>query len=434
MSEKNGVVDALRVALSANPGDTGVRLHLADLLVSENIDLREASEHYVAVLATDPAHVQALRGAARAFRGLGDDVKAQGYEKLLAALGEGEGEGPGSATETPQQASNVTSLHVDGADRHPPKDQPGSAKVTKLRVVDGSAEISDWDGPEPVVTLADVGGMDHVKKRLHLSFLAPLQNPQMMETFGKSLRGGLLLYGPPGCGKTFIARALAGELGAKFMSVGLSDVLDMWMGESERKLHEIFETARRQAPAVLFFDEIDALGRKRSQIRSSAGRTIVNQLLAEMDSVGKVNEHVFVLAATNHPWDVDTALRRPGRFDRSVLVLPPDEPARQSILAMQLKGKPMEPGIVVAELSKHTDFFSGADLVHLCETALEYALEASLTSGDVRPISQANFHKALQEVKPSTRPWFDTAKNYAMFANEGGSYDDLLDYIKSRRL
>src|SRR5205085_5447940 len=132
----------------------------------------------------------------------------------------------------------------------------------------------------PEMTLADVGGMAEVKRRLNMAFLAPLRNPQIMRTYGKSLRGGLMLYGPPGCGKTFIARALAGELGAKFLSVGLSDVLDMWLGESERKLREIFDTARRNAPAVLFFDEIDALGQKRSHLRGGAGRNIVNQLLA----------------------------------------------------------------------------------------------------------------------------------------------------------
>ncbi len=115
--------------------------------------------------------------------------------------------------------------------------------------------------------------MEEVKKRLNLTFLAPLKNPEIRRMYAKSLRGGMMLYGPPGCGKTFIARALAGELGATFFSVGLSDVLDMWLGESERKLHEIFEAARRKAPAVLFFDEIDALGQKRSQEDRKSNRS-----------------------------------------------------------------------------------------------------------------------------------------------------------------
>jgi SpoVK/Ycf46/Vps4 family AAA+-type ATPase len=119
----------------------------------------------------------------------------------------------------------------------------------------------------------------------------------------------VLLYGPPGCGKTFLARAVAGELGARFFALGLNDVLDMWLGESERRLHDAFAAARRAAPCVLFLDELDALGQKRSHLRRSAGRNVVNQLLAELDGAQADNEGLFVLAATNHPWDVDTSSR-----------------------------------------------------------------------------------------------------------------------------
>src|SRR4029453_7140596 len=133
-----------------------------------------------------------------------------------------------------------------------------------------------------------------------------------------------------------------GELGARFLAVGLADVLDMWMGNSEKNLHELFETARRNAPCVLFFDEIDALGQKRSYTRHQAIHNVSVQLLHEMDSATSSNEGVFVLAATNHPWDVDTALRRPGRLDRTLLVLPPDPPARRAILALHLRDRPLQ--------------------------------------------------------------------------------------------
>ncbi|MCB1743765.1 MAG: ATP-binding protein, partial [Gammaproteobacteria bacterium] len=236
-----------------------------------------------------------------------------------------------------------------------------------------------------------------------------------------------------GCGKTFIARALAGELGANFYAIGLSDVLDMWLGESERKLHEIFETARRNTPAVLFFDEVDALGQKRSQLRHSGGRTIVNQLLSELDSAGSDNRNVFVLAATNHPWDVDTALRRPGRFDRSVLVLPPDTQARAAIIDNQLRDRPTR-DLDVEAIARLTELFSGADLVHLVESAVELAMADSIRQGAGRPIVQNDLTQALKQLKPSTRPWFETARNYAMFANEGGVYDELLQYLKAHKL
>ena len=210
-----------------------------------------------------------------------------------------------------------------------------------------AAAAQDVPGPvvedieRPAVRLADVGGMEEVKQRLELAFLGPMRNPQLARAFGASMSGGLLLYGPPGCGKTFIARAVAGELGARFFPVGISDVLDMWVGSSERNLAEMFAAARRAAPCVLFFDEVDALGQKRSHLtHSSSMRNTVNQLLSEMDSLGNRNDGVFVLAATNHPWDVDPALRRPGRFDRMLLVLPPDAAARAAILAYHLRERP----------------------------------------------------------------------------------------------
>ncbi|HCU48508.1 MAG TPA: AAA family ATPase, partial [Micromonosporaceae bacterium] len=290
-----------------------------------------------------------------------------------------------------------------------------------------------FDIESSTIRLTDVGGMGDVKKRLELAFLAPLKNAKMRELYGKSLRGGLLLYGPPGCGKTFLARAVAGEMGAKFATISLVDVLNMWIGQSERNLHEIFETARRNAPCVLFLDEVDALGHKRSQLQSSAMRTLGNQLLAELDGMEGGNDGVFVLAATNAPWDVDPALRRPGRLDRTVLVVPPDGPARMAILEYHLRQRPIA-SIDLKRLVVATEQFSGADLAHLCETAAEYAMHESVTSGDIRMIEQRDFEAALREIRPSTGPWMTTARNVAMFANEGGAYDELAKYLKKQKL
>jgi AAA+ superfamily predicted ATPase len=292
---------------------------------------------------------------------------------------------------------------------------------------------SSFDIERPALTLADVGGMIDVKARLDSAFLTPMRNPELRKAFGKSLRGGLMLYGPPGCGKTFLARALAGELGARFMSVSLSDVLDMWIGSSERNVHEVFRAARQSAPCVVFLDEIDALGHKRSQLRGSAQRGSVNQLLIELDGATTDNEGVFVLAASNAPWDVDPALRRPGRLDRTVLVLPPDESARASILRSNLSQRPVS-GVDIGKLVKHTDRFSGADLAHVVETAAERALSDSVRSGKIRPITMRDLTRAITEVRPSTGAWFETARNVAEFANTNGEYDDLLTYLKARRM
>ena len=297
----------------------------------------------------------------------------------------------------------------------------------------GVSEAPDGSLPVEVsretMRLSDVGGLVQVKQRIRETFLDPIAHPEIAKAFKKSLGGGLLLYGPPGCGKTYLARAIAGELGAHFISVTLADVLSKWMGESEGNIHKTFTEARQKAPAVLFLDEIDAVGGKRSSQGSQWLRNLVNQLLMEMDGVGSDNDGLFVLAATNMPWDVDAALLRPGRFDRMVLVSPPDEPAREAILRSHLEQRPIQ-GIDLPVLVRKTEGFSGADLKHLCDTAAEKALAASIKSGAVQPVSMGDMNRALKEVKPSIGPWLDSARNVANYANTDGRYDDLVQLFK----
>ena len=294
-------------------------------------------------------------------------------------------------------------------------------------------ESPAFDVENTSLRLSDVAGMQDVKQRLEAAFLAPMRNPDLRKLYGKSLRGGLLMYGPPGCGKTFIARAVAGELGARFLSVSFADVVDSMLGQSERNIHEIFGVARRSAPCVVFLDEVDAIGQKRTQLRHTPMRAVVNQLLLELDDVTGGNEGVFLLAATNHPWDVDSALRRPGRFDRMLLVLPPDQAARAAIFRFHLRDRPVE-RVDPERLGKLTDGYSGADIAHCCESAAELALLDSVRRGEPRMIVQADLEAAIREVRPSLGPWFDAARNVALFANEGGAYDDLAAYLKKRRM
>jgi SpoVK/Ycf46/Vps4 family AAA+-type ATPase len=273
--------------------------------------------------------------------------------------------------------------------------------------------------------------MDKVKEEIRLKIILPLQQPDLFKAYGKPVGGGILLFGPPGCGKTHLARATAGEVGATFLSVGLQDVLDLWLGNSERNLHQLFDEARRRAPSVLFFDEVDALGASRSDLRGSAGRNVVNQFLAELDGVDVSNEGVLVLAATNAPWHLDTAFRRPGRFDRVVFVPPPDEAARRAILEILLRGKPAA-NVDYQAVARRTDRFSGADLAGLVDLAVEAKLRQALRSGTPEPITTGDLRDAAKQVRPTTREWFATARNYALYANEGGAYDEVLAYIEGR--
>src|SRR4051794_37107264 len=402
------LIDSLTAAVEARPDDLTLRLHLAELLVGAGRGA-EAIGHAAQVLAREPGNETAQR-------------------LMTTALG-----GPLEKSEKEPPKGDTTvdwaAMEQDLGDIVPPRfakagDEPDP--------VQGYADRT-FDVERSTITLADVGGMQEVKKRLEVSFLGPLRNPKLRTLFGKSLRGGLLLYGPPGCGKTFLARAVAGEMGAAFISLSITDVLNMWVGSSERNLHDLFQSARGHAPCVLFLDEIDALGHKRSQLNSSSMRTVVNQLLTELDGVDGNNDGVFVLAATNAPWDIDSALRRPGRLDRTLLVLPPDRAARTAILEYHLRDRPVA-GIDLGKVADSTEHYSGADLAHVCETAAEFAMRDSIATGEIRMISQQDMLAAAREVRPSTDAWFATARNVAMFANESGEYDELAAYLKKRKL
>ena len=341
----------------------------------------------------------------------------------------------GAREEAPADSGRPSRFDWDSAEEQVGGPAPAFVQGREAELNEGTDPGGEdmWDVEASTLTLADVGGMQAVKDRLNMAFLAPLRNPEMRRLYGKSLKGGLMLYGPPGCGKTYIARALAGEMGASFVSITLTDILDQFIGNSEANLHSLFETARAHAPVVLFLDEIDAIGQKRSQASSSGWRGVTNQLLTEMDGIDSGNEGVFILAATNVPWDVDPALRRPGRFDRSVAVLPPDEPARQSILRHHLGSRPVE-GIDLAHLARQTNGFTGADLAHLADSAVEYAMMDSMRTGTVRMVTMKDFKRALRQVRPSAGPWFSTARNIVAYGNRDGQYDDLAAYMRGNKL
>lgn len=406
----DAVIRELTAAVERSPDAVELRLHLADLLL-QNGSLTEALTHCSTVLAQDSSNAAALSLLQRCSAGLAPQAQ------------------PAASNDAPKTEFNWSAAEEEVSDIIGPAfvdadpDAPDGEHDADFDVVQRSS-----------VTLADVAGMTEVKQRLDVSLLGPIRNPELMRAYKVSARGGLLMYGPPGCGKTYLAKAVAGELGANFYPVGIADVLQHWLGDSERALHGIFETARRNVPCVLFFDEVDALGQRRSALANSSGlRTVVNALLAELDTATSSNDGLYVLGATNMPWDVDPALRRPGRFDRMIFVGLPDAEARGAIVRMNLRDRPVE-RIDPASVAKRTDGFSGADIAHVCDTATQLAMSDSLRAGQVRPVRMSDVDAALAQIRPSAGPWFDTARNVVEFANGDGTYDELANYLRRKKM
>lgn len=284
---------------------------------------------------------------------------------------------------------------------------------------------------EARATFADIGGLADLKKAVHRAIILPRERPDLYAKYGRKAGGGILLYGPPGCGKTLLARATAGECGLPFFNVRIEDILDPYIGVSERNLHDTFEEARAHAPCVLFLDELDALAFARRKHHGAAHRALVDQLLQELDSIGSANEGLLVLAATNAPWDVDDALKRPGRFDRLLFVPPPDEEARRSILEIAVTGRPTQK-LDLKKLSRSTPLFSGADLRALVEQAFDQVIEEALEGGGEPPLEMRHVERALEALKPTTLEWLARARNYVEFANQSEQYRDVALFLRSR--
>jgi AAA+ superfamily predicted ATPase len=441
-------IEALREALKHSPTNIPLHKHLAESLLKLG-RFDEAEAAYRAALAVAPHNVELKLGLAGTYYQqeknspalvVIEDLLEQSdppaaayvwHAKLLIRAGE------------PQRAAyqyrQAIELDASAADAELARELGvTSAGYDEAEVVDGRVRQRAGDLPpgpaegdieRPKTTFNDVGGMEPVKEEIRMKIILPLAHPEMFEAYGKKVGGGILMFGPPGCGKTYLARATAGEVQAAFLSIGISDVLDMWIGSSEKNLHELFEQARRNKPCVLFFDEVDALGASRADMRHSGGRHLINQFLAELDGVDAVNEGLLILAATNAPWHLDNAFRRPGRFDRIVFVPPPDRPARAAILRLMLTGKPSD-GVDFDQVAKKTADFSGADLKAVVDQAVEDKLRDAMKTGRLQPIRTKDLLSAAGNVKPSTREWFATARNYALYSNQGGAYDEILKYLK----
>lgn len=249
----------------------------------------------------------------------------------------------------------------------------------------------------PKIKWDDIGGLESTKQTLKEMVEWPLKNPESFERMGIEPPRGILLYGPPGCGKTLLAKAVANESGANFISVKGPMVYSKWVGESEKAIRDIFRRAKQVAPTIIFLDEIDALAPRRGLYTGSGvTETVVSQLLSEMNGLEEL-KGVVIIAATNRPDIVDPALLRPGRLDRFVLIPPPDEKSRLEIFRVHTKNMPLK-GVDIKDLSKKTDGFSGADIESLCREAAMNALRENIKSKEVR---EKHFTEALKKITPS---------------------------------
>ncbi|HMA35288.1 MAG TPA: AAA family ATPase [Chloroflexia bacterium] len=431
MSGPDDLFAALRAALAVHPDNLPLRLHLAGTLREHGradeakAEYRVAREQIESGIRQKPADAELYEQLAQVQQALGDSWGAQASLGIAAALG---GKTGGANPAPDPAAQHPTAPPPPGEGARPPERLRASADE------DAALDPEPGLAERPEIAFADVGGLAEIKERIRMAIIYPFQQPELFAAYGKRAGGGLLLYGPPGCGKTYIARATAGEVGARFINIGISDVLDMWYGQSEKKLHAVFETARRVRPTVLFFDEIEALGGNRLDMRAHHQRTLVNQFLAELDGAEGDNTNVLIIGATNSPWHVDSALRRPGRFDKVIFVAPPDEEARREILRLHLRGKPAGADVDSTRLAKETEGFSGADLRALVDAAAEAALQEAMRTGKILPLSTSLLVRALRQAKPSTVEWLNTAKNYAIYSNEGGLYDEVAAYLRQRKL
>jgi transitional endoplasmic reticulum ATPase len=451
-------LQSLREALAVSPANVPLLMLYAQACIDE-LSFDEARRAYEQVLTQEPERVEAKLGIAQLLQLTGHISEAivrtealvqanprlaEGW-LLLSRLELADGDRR-SAAEHYQKALQLRPALKDNA----LEKLVGLSGRLAANTSSAASEKAHWSEDEddydnelsadrltdevsrPVISFADVGGMEEVKEEIRMKIIYPLQNRDLFRAYGKKLGGGVLLYGPPGCGKTLISQATAGEIRSNFISVALHQILDLYIGNSEKNLHQLFQLARDHAPAILFFDEVDALAADRKDLRESGMRTLINQFLAEMDGNMANNEGILILGATNAPWHLDAAFRRPGRFDRIIFIPPPDEDARIAIIELMAKEKPVE-RLDVAVLARKTKGFSGADIKAMFDITTEQALARAMREGRVVPLTTEDLLQTARGLRPSAKAWFESAKNYALYANQSGFYDDVLSFLNLRK-
>jgi SpoVK/Ycf46/Vps4 family AAA+-type ATPase len=252
------------------------------------------------------------------------------------------------------------------------------------------------------VMLSDVAGLEQAKDEISRLIIEPMKHPEIYSKFKKNKGGGILLYGVPGTGKTMIAQAIANEIDAKFYSIKCSDIASKWFGDSEQNVKNLFVEARKHPCSIIFFDEFEALGTKRDSY-STVMKRLVPELLSQMQGFTRSNGILLLIAATNRPWDIDSAFLRPGRFNTQIYVPLPNSNARRTIIEKQLEGLPIESGFDKGKIIEHTEGFNGSDVVEFCDKMKDYAIKRSIDKGYVSEMTNDDILRTLDRVKSSVR-------------------------------
>jgi hypothetical protein len=446
------LLEGLEAAVAASPDNVPLRLHLGLLLLRAGRHA-DALEQCAAILQRVPDHRGALDLAARTTMAVEPPrwttdrsergrqapqpprAPAGGRPTLEAVRGPSGApaapEAPGSPREMvitrsrAPAARQLTSGLPAPADEHLPAESEELAESSQVTLMleDLGLEIEPAE-----MTLASVGGMATVKHWLSSAGPMSASEQSPRRRLQRALRGGLLAYGPAGCGKTFLARAIAGELGIGFLPVDLAELVGQRPGEGQRRVHEVFHATRLAAPCLLFLDRLEALG-DAPEHQGGFSRGVVEQFVAELHTIRDQHPEVTVVATSESPWDVDPLLRE--RLSRRLLVLPPDRDAREVIIRDAIGDYPVAE-LNVPALAGRTEGFSATDLIMLSDSAVEIATERALASGRDRPVSMADFDRALLGVRPSPPAWLALARDFVLYAGHGTVYDDLLAYLRVR--
>lgn len=291
-------------------------------------------------------------------------------------------------------------------------DKEGEEGLTKFEVL-----------KKPKMRFADVAGLGDTKEKIKEAIVYPLTNPELAKKYGKLAGGGAIFYGPPGTGKTFIAKAAAGECDASFISVKASDIVDMYAGNTEKNIHNAFETARKNKPCILFFDELDGMGGKRDNMQQSFEKRSINQFLVELDGAEYDNSGIFIVGATNAPWDIDSALRRPGRFSKLIYFPEPDKKTREVMVKINLKKRPHSKSINPGRIARLSEGYSSADISAFVDAAATVPWKEAIKTGKERPIKFDDFKKAMEDVPPSLPAWYASTEKF-LIEDEEDNEDD----------